>query len=303
MKVALITSWNERCGIAEYAKNLISNCPGVEFEIIPREVPIEVTRPIIEVSDIVQLNYEPGILGHWNKDVIRSLNKPSVLTLHTSHDGNNSSELTAAFTKVVVHEQTQEGFRFIPMGIPKFMDEHKVTVHFDVGSVGFPFPWKGFTELVLACKQINASCLIITPESRHCDAAGMKVYLLSLYNRVTILTEWFEQNEVISLLAGCKVTAFLYHGGNYGISAANRLGLATGSKVLLTRNRQFRDLYDYEDEIQFVSNPPNVDEVANTLHHLLSDRVTMKPKKVLEDFSWKKSGEMYTKLYEEIVNG
>jgi glycosyltransferase involved in cell wall biosynthesis len=303
MKVALITSWNERCGIAEYAKNLITNCPTVEFEIIPREVPIEVVRPILEVNDIISLNYEPGILGHWNEKVIRSLNKPSVLTLHTSHDGNNSSELTSAFTRVVVHEQTQEGFTFIPMGIPKPFHEDGVTIHFDVGTVGFPFPWKGFNEVVLACKKINASCLVIAPESRHADTEGMEKHLKSLYSNVTYISEWFDQNQVISLLEGCSISAFLYHGGNYGISAACRLGLAARTKIVLTRNRQFRDLYSYEDEIQFVSNPPNIDEVANTFHYLLSDRITMKPKRVLEDYSWNKAGEMYTKLYEELLNG
>jgi len=127
--------------------------------------------------------------------------------------------------------------------------------------------------------------------------------LLSKYRNVTYISEWLDQDKVISLLEGCSISAFLYHGGNFGISAACRLGLAAGTKIVLTRNRQFRDLYSYEDEIQFVSNPPNVDEVANTFHHLLSDRITMKPKRVLEDFSWKKAGEIYTKLYEELLNG
>jgi glycosyltransferase involved in cell wall biosynthesis len=301
ISVALITSWDERCGIAEYAANLLDNCPGVLFRIIKRTTGIEEAKTLISHCDIVQLNYEPGILSHWNKDVIKSLNKPSVLTLHTSHDGNNRSEFTNAFTRVVVHEKTTDGFTHIPMGIP-IRKQHKAPdVKYDVASVGFPFPWKGFTQVVEACKLLNLYCVIIIPESRHADAKIMKNHLLSLHDKVTVITDWLNQEETIQILSGAKLTTFAFHGGNYGISASCRLGLATGNPIVLSRSRQFRDLFEYENEIEFVDQPPTAENVAIGIQNQLYPQTWKKPQKVLEDFSWERTGLMYKNLYGELL--
>jgi glycosyltransferase involved in cell wall biosynthesis len=300
IKVALITSWGERCGIAEYAKNLIDNCLGVKFEIIPRTMNISEAIDLISSCDVVQSNYEPGILSHWNENVIRSLNKPSVLTLHTSHDGNNRSEFTNAFSRVVVHEKTTDGFTFIPMGIPK-CTKAKPDVTFDVGTVGFPFPWKGFTQVVEACKLLDLHCVVIIPESRHADSQEMKKHLLSLHDKVTVITEWMSQDQVVMVLSGAKVTAFPFHGGNYGISASCRLGLATGNPIVLSRSRQFRDLFDYEKEIEFVDQPPTTKDVAIAIQNQLYPQTWKRPETVLQDFSWERMGLMYKTLYGELV--
>ena len=61
MKVALITSWNERCSVAEYAKNLITNCQTVEFEIISNKLINSLSEELINKSDIVHVNYEPRL--------------------------------------------------------------------------------------------------------------------------------------------------------------------------------------------------------------------------------------------------
>ena len=302
MKVSIVTSWDERCGIAAYAENLVINCEGIDFNIITRQTPVNVAIDSIKNSDLFLLNYEPGILGHWNKDVIRACSKPSILILHTSHDGDNRSEFTDVFTRVVVHEKVQNHGNFvnIPMGIPVVDSTIEDGMfRFDVGTVGFPFPWKGFTQVVQACKVLNMSCLVIIPESRHADSGIMKAHLKEIYNKAYVLTDWLSQNETLKMLNQCSITAFPYHGGNYGISGACRLGLATGKPIVLSRCRQFRDLFEYEDEIQFIAQPPDVDDLVNCFKYLpLSNK---KPKRVLEDFNWKIVAEKYCRLFYEIV--
>lgn len=300
INVALVTSWNERCGIAEYASNLIENCIGVKFIVIPRSTSMTEAFNLLSTCNVFVLNYEPGILGHWNKDIINSIRIPKVLILHTSHDGDNRTDFTSAFNRVVVHEQTSDGFTYIPMGIPK-CSKRVPDVYYDVATVGFPFPWKGFTQVVDACKLLNLYCLVIAPESRHADASQMKAHLLSLSNKVTVATEWLNQEQIIQLLSGAKVTAFPFHGGNYGISASCRLGLATGNPIVLSRCRQFRDLFQYEDEIEFVDQPPTSENVAIAIQNQLYFKTSKKLYKVLDDFSWVRSGLMYKRLFAELI--
>lgn len=296
MKVGLVTSWNERCGIAAYAANLVKHCSGIDFVIIPRTTLISDALEIISKCDVFCLNYEPGILGQWTREIVLRIQKPRVLILHTSHGGNNSSVFTDAFTKVVVHERTQDHFTFIPIGIPdNITSEEK---EYEVGTVGFPFPWKGFTQVAEACKIINIKCLIIIPESRHADAHATQDHLLQVNNEATVITDWLSEEEVISKLSKCKITAFPFHGGNFGISASCRLGLAAGTQLLLSKCRQFNDLYAYEDEIEFIDFPTKESVVAGILNLWGSGK---KPSRVLDDMSWKRSGNLYKKLFEELV--
>lgn len=300
MKVALVTSWHERCGIAAYAENLVRHCPGVEFLIIPREVSIADACNVSNSADIFVLNYEPGILGHWTSEALSKIYVPTVLILHTSHSGHNENNFTSRFRKVVVHEKTQDNFTFIPLGIPDaIISEEK---EYEVGTVGFPFPWKGFTQVTEACKILNLKCKIIIPDSRHANAFATMEHLLQVNSQAEIITKWMPEEETIRELSKCKITAFPFHGGNFGISASCRLGLAAGTQLLLSRCRQFNDLFTYEDEIEFVAEP-TTSLVAIGITNLLFGNMK-KPSRVLKDFSWKKSGELYMKLFEEIrTNG
>lgn len=314
MKIALVTSCEERCGIAEYARNLLTNLyetsPGeATFEVIPHTVSYGEIKSFIyeRKCDVVHFNYEPGLFGGWLPQHIRSLGKPTLLTLHTSQDGSNRSEFTDSFTRVVVHEGQDEGnIRYIPMGIPQYKgnDVEESCISYDVGTCGFPFPWKGFPEVVKACKLLGLRCLVIAPESRHANALQMRDQLHAIYNngRLSVNTKWNTQDQVIARLKNCKVTVFAYHGNNYGISAACRLGLATGNPIIVSTSRQFRDLQPYVDEIDFISQPPDPEEIARAILNQLDESTKKVPKRVLSDFSFKRVGEMYMNQYRELIS-
>lgn len=299
-KVALITTWGERCGLAEYAMNLTKNCKATEFKIVPR--PFDLNE--VNGSEILHLNYEAGLFAPvFSSDAFLWKQREgykTILTLHTSHAGNNmQSGKILGFDRVVVHERTQDNCTFIPMGIPDERPRTKVSEETTVGTFGFPFNWKGFTEVVLACKQLGIRALAIAPESNHADTYQMKRHLESLYDNIEYYTQYFSQQEVIDLLGTCAATVFAYHGGNYGISAACRLGLATGMPIVLTKGcRQFRDLLEYEDEIYFADSP-----APQSLVTQLQEALATKPKKpnrVLKEMGWQKTGRMYQEIYDSL---
>src|SRR2546428_357792 len=111
LKVGLLTSWNERCGIAEYAKNLVFNTSRENTYSDVEQVVLNINTfnsentLLFRPEDIIHINYEPGLFGWLTTSCInhlKAMGKKTVLTLHTSHDGDNRSEFTNAFDRVVV---------------------------------------------------------------------------------------------------------------------------------------------------------------------------------------------------------
>lgn len=311
MKVGLITSGNQECGIAEYGKNLMKHLPQVDWSVyLHNNLWSESLK-----EDIVVLNYEPGLFPEAAIfKAKQSEVKHRVLILHTSHDGYWSSNFSARFEKIVVHEASRdirEGhpkFVHIPMGIPEPLNPNEQEMcqavkdyrGREIGSVGFPFPWKGFPEVAEAAKILGSSCFLLMPEGPGIDAAPIVAVCKSKNPEVHCCTDWCNERATLMVLGSCKVLVFAYHGGNYGISGAIRLGLATGLPIVAVRNRQFRDLYEYEDEIEFVDSPtPTL--IADGIRRVLESG--KKPKRVLEDMSWANSAAKYYKLFEELLDG
>lgn len=302
-KVGLITSWNERCGIAEYAKNLTHNCPNTQFKIYDVRSGYQILYALGD-AQIVLLNYEAGLFAGIGEDFIAQLRSRGlrvVLIWHNSHSGDNRGPWTNLFDRVVVHEETTDGFRYIPMGIPE-----ETRLHSDgylpklVGSFGFPFPWKGFDPVCRACEMLGCQARIIAPESRHWDTHQVGNYLKGLCSKLNYVTDYMDQSSVVRRLAECHATVFAYSGGNSGVSAACRLGLATGRPIVLTRCRQFRDLFPYEDEIFFIDDA-SPEKIAEALQEALNPYNKKMPGRVLKDMAWSKVGRMYEELFKELV--
>lgn len=297
MRVALVTTWNERCGIAEYAKNLVQHVTGVDFKIVARPGSISEINAQCADCDIVHINYEPGLFGFVSPTDVGSLRgqgKYTVLTLHTSHAGDNRTPFTVMFDKVVVPEKTTEGFVCIPHGMP---DAPELSSHVDadlIGTCGFPFPWKGFHQVAMAAELLHKRALVIAPESGHANTEAMRQVVMQSNPSAIYVTGWATEAQIAFSLSTCAVTVFAYQGGNYGISGAVRMGLAAGRPIVLTRNRQFSDLYDYEDEIEFIDSP-SPEAVAEGVQRVLTNG--KRPKKVLADMSWSRCAELYRKVY------
>src|SRR3954469_3108893 len=103
MKVGLLTTWEERCGIAEYARNLVHNATGVEFVILGRDQwswPGLLDRLVQEEIEILHVNHEPGLFYWLDDSKVRAINSrgvKSVLTYHTSSESGNRTNFTHLF--------------------------------------------------------------------------------------------------------------------------------------------------------------------------------------------------------------
>lgn len=298
IRVALVTSWNTRCGIAEYAINLVSSTVGVRHEIIP-EFSQVVSRS--QESEIVVLNCELGLFRTfpWHDlKTLRSQGKKILMILHNTTAGNNRSPLTDLCDAVVVHEETTDGFWHIPHGVPEF-SRWPSSYKKCLGMAGFPFNWKGFHPAAQAAAMVGLGFKAIMPRSDHVDVEPMVKVVKETVPDAEIITDYLPEHEVIRQLAECMIVAFPYMGGATGISGAVRMGIAAQRPLVVTRDRQFRDLFKYEDEIYFVQ-----DSLAETVKQAYNDfemGCESIPCKVYEETRWSKVGEMYVDVYRRLL--
>lgn len=309
LRVGLVTTWNEMCGIAEYSRNLVSNCKDIEFKILGR--PYEANSLIQRAADcdVVNFQYESGFLGIFHPGVMKSFNKPTVLTLHDSHPENNRQiyPFTNEADVVIVHEKTNDNFVHIPQ--PIATDEYDSyswiggVQHRMAVTAGFPLPWKGF-ELLAESVKILTNIGVLTggrfigPRNPHCDTYQVQSRVKQIC-QADYITEFYPQAEVIRLMHECVVSVFPYYDGKPGISSAVRLGLVAGRPIVLSRCRQFRDLFDYEDEIEFVEGTLTPASLARAIAKVLESG--KHPKSVLKDMSWERAASLYSQVYNKVA--
>lgn len=305
MRVAFVTSSDLKCGIAEYGRNLMKHLPEVQWKVVGhRSIVADLNGP--ERYDIVHVNYEPGLFPPNVLGYVLQFGAKRLLTLHTSQSGDNRSGITEAFHKTIVHEQcvnlTMPGTRFvhIAMGLPVQAEGAQAQLPpVDVGSVGFPFPWKGFPQVAAAAYQLKLSCGLIMPDSPHIDyRLAENACRAACPEKLVTVSKWVSEPDVLASLKNCRVNVFAYQGANVGISGAVRMGMASGQPIVLTRCRQFCDLFAYEDEIEFV-NSPHPNDIAQGIQRVLANG--KRPRRVLQDMSWKNSADKYLEVYRSLV--
>lgn len=294
--VALVTTWEAQCGVATYSANLVANCPNVIFRIVKDfQAPEAVYAP----ADIVHLNWQTTLFSNFPWQTLMALRGYGKKLVITYNDTGRDIQfwITGMFDKVVVHEPTN-GFVHIPHGIPEVKLDPYRAIFNRLGIAGFPFNWKGFHPAAKVAAALKMDYMAIMPRSPHADTAPMEQAIRNEVPHANVITDWLPEESVIKLLASNVVNTFPYRGDNAGISGAVRMGLAAQRPIVLTRDRQFNDLFAYEDEIYFVH-----DSLEATVQQALDDywRGRAKiPSRVLADMGWSKAGEKYKQVYESL---
>ena len=296
--VDLVSSWGTRCGIAEYASDLVNAADKAEVHFRVHAPQSAGMLHSFE-GQIVHLNHEDGLLRMWGPDEVRRLQAMGKRVLMTKHNSDFScrTALASACNVVVVHETSGDGFVHIPHGIHDWVNPG-IKPQMKIGTAGFPQGHKAFTETAKLAKELGVGLLVITAESPHGDAHATADAIHAVHPDAEVITDWLSKDEVAAKMAECVVTVFLRWSNMSGISGAVRLGLMSGRPVVITQDRQFRDLYtQYPEEVYLIDLPvPSMDAAKSVTEFAISHQLK-KPKRILYDMSWKRCAEQYVNLY------
>ena len=305
MKIALATSWPDKCGVAEYSQNLVKSLPNVKFKIVTDLTDAGIAAASKD-CDLIHLAYEPSIFK-LSISGIKSWKKPTVMTYFPSNQYSNLGGITNACDKVVLLEETNDNhpkYVYIPMGIPDGEVANYVPEENMIGTIGFPFHWRGYPYIAHCAWQLGMKYLAIAPThpwllKNECEAEQAEIK--RVYPKTELYTEWMPTEDVFKKLRRCSVILFSYRSDNpSGVASAVRYGLATGRPIILGRYKMHRDLVKYEDELYFVSQNADVPELMETIK--VAKLGAKKPNRLLHDMSWSKAGKMYEALYKELTD-
>lgn len=311
MKIGLVTTWNISCGHAEFASNLVDSVTSVDKSIEFKPITATDDNAIIEEAkdvDIVHLIYggSPGFgfIQASTACTLRSMGKKVVLSNQVTRPDVNNSPLFDACDALISTEPLPHDNRFtyIPMGIP---DGWVATGEPEnlVGTIGFPFSWKGIPDIARAAKNVGMGFVGILPDYPltlgECRAVRDNIKQVNPDSE--LYSDWLSREDVKRILGKCAVLVFAhrpYPNVPLGVSSACRYGLAVGRPVVFNKFEMYRDLFSYADELYFV-NDDTVDNLSATLQEAVKG--TKKPKRLLVDMSWKACGQKFKDVYTNLL--
>lgn len=312
IKVALVTRWASIDGDVEYARNLKEYVEAanedMKLDIFPAPFrPYELLQSVAEYN-VVFFNFvfgafdsvkPPGVLSRFGK-------KRVVLTFHENNPSDTAGNhpFLRECAQVIVHEKNSHGFVFIPHGVPVVKPCLWSEKNTSIGTAGFPFADKRVPMIAEAAAQIVQqtdrirSCTIAACHSGNADSFAVKRQVLSHFPSTVYLTDFLEQGELLKVLSSNLVNVFIPNSRRLGPSGSVRLGLATGSHIVLSRSAMFRDLEEYSDEIEWVdgsSDQTNARRVTEAVLRVLQSG--KRPSKILADQSWERSAKLYADVF------
>jgi len=305
IKVGLVTTWNERCGVATYAKNLVNSLPEIDWRIIWRDewgsgfnnVPI-----IGKDCDIVHWNHQGGLFAGLAPSVVAQSCHKTLITRQCI----GPEELFGAATIRVSHIPRLD-YVHIPHGIVKVDnlpftrlggEEHSVVI----GTAGIPFSGKGHVELVEIAGRIPGSAVnMVIPENPHARNTDMIKHCQDLASSLGVAfyceDQWLDESDVSRILNKSDVNVFYYTRPANGISGAVRMGLAALRPVIVSDHSQFQDLNDY------VHVAKTLEEAVKWITQFMRGTASLPNQtKLVEDWRWGEIGQRYLQLYQKLIS-
>lgn len=297
MKVGIVTTWDEQCGLATYSYNVLMHMPlDIKYTIISREDwsnNFEKLPTLAKDVDVMHIMHHGGLMGHMSPEIVAACN-PCVITKQCIGD----DAVFDAATIKTRHVKTP-GWRWVPHGIATTNkpDRH-IHAKKTLGCAGVPFEGKGHLEACQIAEWTGWGVNLGIPNNPH-TAQGMAGYLTGWcadhgVEPCTIYTDWAPEYEVVLRLAESAVNVFYYTRPANGTSGAVRMGLATGRPVIVSRHSQFEDII----ETGYVNVAENIEHAAQMV---LNWQDLIDPLPLLDMWSYWETSKMYRELYKEAV--
>lgn len=280
IRVLVVSSWGNACGIADYAQQLDENLAQVDptirmdcmgaAQLLDPEVYFRAQYGAVAAPappDIVWLNHHDGLHSRWKPDHVKQLQEEGVKVVVTYHDtyagspgqpnSKKAHELHAVADAFIVHEPVEDlpGAILIRQGIHAGTGRY-VWDHRRPYTRGSKYAFQAYAhQPILGTVGFNFPWKNFDRVAQVSAACGWALVILSnnateedevrwrSYNPdLLCVREFLPQSVVVQYLTGCDATIFAYECANSGTSGAIRQGIAARKPVIAWPSRQFRDL-------------------------------------------------------------
>jgi glycosyltransferase involved in cell wall biosynthesis len=335
LKVAMVSTFFARCGIATYSEALSkalgeAGCEvyGVRVPRFGRKYP-EIVQDIVEripVNDVdlIHVQHEYGIWQNHEPvfyKMLAQLGKPIVTTMHAIGNYQVDSLVSAGSDRVVVHNEfCARKFPYPTVIIPHGcnpvecppMEECKkgYGIHLDafiVGYCGFISPYKGLETLIDASTKLKNIGLLIAGGWH--TASGDTEYIAKVKKHSLEVLEgrcqWigYVPDDRLSTAYGA-MNIVVYPSVWATESGALLTAVSHGKAVVASNVAPFRE----KEKVYALMTFKNVDDLARKIKRLMKDeRLRSKLEEGARNYaevnSWNEVAKRHIALYEQVLNG
>jgi hypothetical protein len=306
IRVALLTTWGDRCGTSEHARHIVEHAIDPEVAINVFTVPVAQCLGVIKGYDIVHVNESGWIMQGFRNEQIamiqQALKCKVLLTMNASCPTNNKNPFTNLFDQVVVFEpHTSDGFAYVPIGAPVF---EPLTVRKEnyIGTNGFPQERKNLLNLAEACQEIGFSLMAFIPDSPHANAKEVASEIKRVNPSALTIVDWVSDEKMLHSLSRCIATCYPYIEWFQGSSSAIMAGVSARVSIIVSRASQFDFLFSRTDEVYFIeAQRPSKGDILEGLRRFEHDQEKKIPNKIYQEHRWDKVGQRYIQVYKEMM--
>jgi glycosyltransferase involved in cell wall biosynthesis len=239
-----VPSWQRRCGIGEYARELLRELHG--------GAGVSAAAPDRRGLRLLHVQHEDGLFDDATlADYLERVDAPVVVTEHTVGPvpkpwEERAAALVALTSRGAAELRARAGGRpvaHLPHGCPEWFPPRKARRGRVIGSFGFMEPYKGFHDLLEVLRALPGTELVLYSHSKD-PAFGREFERAAAGLPVRWCRDYLPAERVARRLAAeCDLLAFWYDEVPHAsASGAVRVGLASGVPVLTSRTSWFEDL-------------------------------------------------------------
>jgi glycosyltransferase involved in cell wall biosynthesis len=330
VKIAMVTSYNVRCGIADYSKNLaipLSKFVEVYIVRLPRfgmktaEIFENIAENIPEV-DLIHIQHEYGLFEFFEKNfysIAKKKGKPIITTMHAVGFWDKDPIIATYSDKIIVHNKycfNKLGFPdktvIIPHGVninnPIGKNEARKELGIPlnakiVGFFGFISNYKGLETLIEAVSKIPDVFLLI--------AGGWHLeketdYIINIKNFASNMLPnrhfflGYVKNEDLAKVFGA-MDIIVYPARYATESGALLTALSYGKAVIAS------DIPPFKEKEGALMTFKDTDDLVNKIEFLLNnekeiEKLEKNAKEYVSNITWDKIAEKHLYLYKSILN-
>lgn len=334
MKIAMVTPWNVRCGIASYTKNLSEAIANLGHEVYivrlnrfgykTRDYFITLAQRFPKEFDIIVISHEYGLYNGLEADFYRTLKhlypeKPIVTICHAVGNWETDITISNASSQVVVHNvfcarKFAQKCTIIPHGTtptecpPKEECRKSLAIPPEapiVGYVGFISPYKGLEILIEAMQGVPEAALVIGggwhktgPETQY--IMDLKAHSLEVLEG---RCQWlgYVPDEQMKIAYG-SFTVLCYCSRWATESGALLAGLSHGRATIASSLPPFKE----KEELGALMTFENVEDLKTKIKQLLKDKklrskLEAGARNYCKQTAWSNIAKAHVKLYQTLL--